>query len=124
MTRPRKRRGYRRINVDGREYWWRLQPGYDSSELRVSGTDSSGQRLVVELKDWRDPWLNLSGFEERDGMLQLWTSARNSPGVITPAFVAPLIQRALAEGWSPERRLPTFRLEHPAAPDAERAMGD
>ncbi|MGE0326731.1 MAG: hypothetical protein AB7K71_29275 [Polyangiaceae bacterium] len=123
MTRPSKRRGYRRITVDGREYWWRLQPGYDSSELRVSGSDSAGQRLVVKLKDWRDPWLNLSGFEERDGKLQLWTSARNSPAIISPAFVAPLIQRALAEGWTPERRLPTFRLEHAATPGVDSPHG-
>ncbi|MEZ4372207.1 MAG: hypothetical protein R3B07_15355 [Polyangiaceae bacterium] len=89
----------------------------------MSGSDSSGQRLVIKLKDWRDPWLNLCGFEERNGMLHLHSSARNTPALITPAFVAPLIRRALAEGWSPERRLPTFRLEHTATPSVDSPHG-
>ena len=109
---PSKRRGFRPITVGGTAFSWRLRPGAKQSTLVVRSSDSSGQALIVTLSDWRDPWLNISGFDVNEDGMQVYTSAVNQPASITAAFVRQAIEAALKRGWDPEARSQPFALEY------------
>lgn len=98
--------------VDGAPFSWRLEPGRLHSKLVVRGGDSAGQALVVTLTEWRDPWLNVSGVEATEDSIQLYTSARNEPAVISSRFVREVILAGLMYGWQPTQRGQPLALEH------------
>ena len=62
MAYPKKRRGFRPIHVDGRDYLWVFAAGPMDSVLVAQPAARPGQRLAIVLRGWRDPWLALSGF--------------------------------------------------------------
>lgn len=94
----------RALTVAGVRYHWRFRPGVDSSTLLVQRAVRPGQRLLVTLPEWRDPWLNLSGFHQTAaGELVLHSDAQNEPALVTPGFVRAAIDFALARGWTPDR---------------------
>lgn len=108
---PRRPRGFRRIVVRDVSFSWRFRPGPHDSTLVVVGPGASGCRLVVTLHGWKDPWLSLSGFQIVDGVMQLYSSARNQPAVVAPAFVRAAIEHALDQGWDHAARVPDFALD-------------
>ena len=102
MTRPAKKRGFRQITINDKAYRWKLYPGADESTLKVATAEEGGQVLIVQLSDWRDPWLNISGFHMENTALVLHTDAQNEPAIISPKFVHSAILYALAQGWTPK----------------------
>lgn len=108
MAYPQTLPGWRRITVDGRVYRWVL---YD--ELVVVLPPLSGcRRVAVELVGWK----SLSSAKER---------AHQDPPLVSPRFVARLIEECLRAGWNPEVRgapLQLRRIEgelHPASLSCE-----
>ena len=108
MTTPRRKKGFRTISVDGRGWRWRLEAG-QSGRLTVYGADSASARLVVELPGF-DPWLSISEVRVIGRTLELSTSAKNEPALVTPAFVRAAILAGLAQGFRPELRGREFLL--------------
>jgi hypothetical protein len=108
---PRRPKRFRRIVVRDVSFSWRFRPGPYDSVLVVVGPGASGCRLVVTLRGWKDPWLSLSGFQIVDGKMQLYSSARNAPAVVAPAFVRVAIEHALDAGWNHGARAPDFALD-------------
>ncbi|WP_143536964.1 hypothetical protein [Rubricoccus marinus] len=56
MARPKGKRGFRPITVDGNEYRWRLNTSSGLVEINLA--DTQNQRLAVDV-GWRDPWLDM-----------------------------------------------------------------
>ncbi len=103
MSRPKKKRGFRLIILGNQRFRWRFEAGYNSSLLKISADEGHGQPLIVTLPNWRDPWLNLNGFDLSANGIQLYTSAQNTPYAITSKFVHMAILFALSEGWQPTK---------------------
>jgi hypothetical protein len=99
MSQPRKKRGFRSITVAERNYRWKLLSGVSESIVKVTGAEQKHPDLKIHLPDWKDPWLNLSGFHQEGTSLILHTSVQNEPQIITPAFVGNAILYAISKGW-------------------------
>jgi hypothetical protein len=110
MARPKRKRGFRRIHVNGVEFRWRFEPSTPNSRLRVSHATVKGQTLVVRMVGWVGPWLGINGFSIVDGVLQLYTSAKNEPPIVTGRFARQCIVFALEHGWQPETPGSDFRV--------------
>jgi hypothetical protein len=110
MTYPKKKKGFRTINVEGQEFrWhfrWHFRPCFDfhDSYLTLQGTVSSGEQLIVIM---RYPWLAINGFHLTDGgnVFHLHEAA----WIVTSKFARTAILHGLANGWKPnDRRPPLF----------------
>lgn len=111
MTHGHNRKRMRTLTVAGARYHWRFRPGAHGSTLLVQRAVRPGQRLQVELPEWHDPWLNLSGFHQTEaGELVLHSDAQNEPALITPGFVRAAVDFALARGWAPDRPGPIVQV--------------
>jgi hypothetical protein len=111
MTYPKKKKGFRTINVEGQEFRWHFRPSFDDSYLTLQGTVSSGGQLIVMLRDWQDPWFTICGFHLTDDghLLHLHTAAQNEPEIVTSKFARTAILYGIANGWKPnDRRPPLF----------------
>lgn len=110
MANPKKRRGFRSIEVEGIQYRWRFQPSIPDSLVRIMQSEAKGQTLVVQMIGWVDPWLSLSGFHVEENVMHLYSNAANVPPIITAKFVRQIIQFALTNGWNPEVSGPDFQM--------------
>ncbi|WP_216319609.1 hypothetical protein [Deinococcus aestuarii] len=99
MALTKKRRNFRSIVVADQPYRWRFT-SKNTGFLTVVQESGGGQRLVVALPEWQDPWLHV-GNELRP----------NDPARITPVFAEQAIRRALELGWQPAAAGSTFELE-------------
>ena len=93
MARPRKRRGYSPIVVDGRKLAWIVTV---DSRLHVKGETNAGCLLDVDYGGF-DPWLELY--------------RKNTPKAVTPRFVADASQYALKHGWNPDANISQFHMQ-------------
>jgi len=111
MTHGHNRKQMRTLTVADARYHWRFRSGADGSVLLVQRVVRPGQRLQIMLPEWRDPWLNLSGFHLTEaGKLVLHSDARNEPALVSPGFVRAAIDCALVHGWTPDRPGPIARV--------------
>ncbi len=98
MSRPAKKRDFRRIVVDAATYQWR----FDRELTVVADLDSGnrGQRLNVTFGwvDWCEP--------------EYQKAKPFAPHVVTPAFVRSAIQYALTVGWRPQQTGQPFIVTH------------
>jgi hypothetical protein len=108
MTHPKKKKGFRKIDVEGQEFRWHFRPSFDNSYLTLQSTVSSGEKLIVILLGWKDPWLAINGYHLTDGgnVLHLHIAAQNEPEIVTSKFVRTAILHGLANGWKPNDRHP------------------
>jgi hypothetical protein len=108
VTRPKKKRGFRSIVVDGSRYQWRFKPGATHSELLLCGARvANGALFRWQLADWRDPWLCIDGFAIEGDRMHLSSAARNEPRVVSPAWVSEAVRAALHLGWRADQPGPT-----------------
>jgi hypothetical protein len=99
MSFPKKAKGWRSITVNQQQFRWRFRLGDNSSPLTLQGHLSSGQRVIVRLEGWRDPWLSIP-----------YKQPPNVPAIITPKFVSEAIHFALTQGWKPEEAQPPLLI--------------
>ncbi|MCA8912358.1 MAG: N-acetyltransferase [Planctomycetes bacterium] len=99
MARPKKRRGYSPIVVDGEHLAWRVSSehnvDYGFVSLTVRSDSNAGCRLVVDFGGV-DVWLN--------------PQLGRVPTIVKPAFVAQAVQFARAKGWDPIAHQDPFRI--------------
>ncbi|MGB8703211.1 MAG: hypothetical protein WCD18_27650 [Thermosynechococcaceae cyanobacterium] len=84
MSLPQKRRGFRRITVNGVIYDWCCGKVID-----IRRSDKPRSSLFIDIV-FNDPWLQK--FETR---------LNNTSNPITPAFIAYAIQEVTQLGWQP-----------------------
>ncbi|MCC3410292.1 MAG: hypothetical protein JGK24_06375 [Microcoleus sp. PH2017_29_MFU_D_A] len=104
MTYPKKKKGFRTINVEGQEFRWHFRPSFDDDYLTLQGSVSSGEQLIVIM---RYPWLPINGFHLTDGgnVFHLHKAA----WIVTSKFARTAILHGIANGWKPnDRRPPLF----------------
>lgn len=94
------------------QFRWSFRPGPTDSDIVVIGPERSGRRLVATLRGWQDPWLALNGFVIVGDELQLKSSARNTPAIVSPGFVRQVIEDALDGGWDPLSHGPDMCTEY------------
>ncbi|MEM6284091.1 MAG: hypothetical protein AAF787_18000 [Chloroflexota bacterium] len=112
MARPKKKRGYRPIIVNDKQYRWRFAASVPRSSLYVTTADTSGQTLIVNMTDWINPWFNLAGFMANGDEMILYVGHRNKPEIITNRFVRRVILFALEHGWQPDTAAENFYIEY------------
>lgn len=90
MSLPQKKRGFRKIVVDGREFSWRFK-----RKIQICPASNKDNKLVVDF-GWYDGWLYLNDRAN--------TPPDYEPKVVTPEFVRKAIEFALAQGWDVEAK--------------------
>ncbi|MEO1049913.1 MAG: hypothetical protein AAFX87_04790 [Bacteroidota bacterium] len=85
MTKPKKKRGFRKIVVDGIQYNWRLD-----NEVVILPDEISCSRLTVDF-GFYDPWLYVNDKENEPEAFE--------PRLVTPKFIEACIRFALSVGW-------------------------
>lgn len=120
MARPKKKRHFRPITVNGVDYRWRFYPSAPDSYLKVSRADIYGQPLYLTMKRWMfiDGWLFLGGAYDNiydqlpwidndpispdyNGLKRV-LDIQNNPPSVTNKFVRLVIEHALEKGWQPD----------------------
>jgi hypothetical protein len=86
MALPQKKRGFRKIMVEGKEFNWRLtQP-----HVEVCPVICKDNKLVVDFGGY-DVWLRANDGTQHAPNSDLW--------VVTPSFIRSTIQFALSNNW-------------------------
>ena len=98
MTPNKKRRGFRRITVDGAAYSWR---GGGKITVQLANCSSNGSQLHVDY-GWYDVWLYVNRPEDKPPDFDIHSE--------TPSFVAAAIQFARGVGWRPETQTSNQKL--------------
>jgi hypothetical protein len=90
MSLPQKKRGFRKIVVDGKEFNWRFK-----SQIEVCPATYKSNKLLVDF-GWFDSWLYLN--------VKHNAPPDYDPEVVTPAFIRKVIAFALAHKWGTEEK--------------------
>jgi hypothetical protein len=85
MTLPKNKRGFRKITIDGRNFYWKLDHVID-----VRPESKQQNKLTIDF-GWFDTWLYMNDKENRPPDF--------APRNVTPAFVRLAIQFALKHEW-------------------------
>lgn len=85
MSLPQKKRGFRKIVINGNEFGWRF-----NTQLEVCPASCKGNKLWVDF-GWFDPFLYMN---DKSG-----TPPDYDPQVVTPSFVRKVIEFALSHNW-------------------------
>ena len=85
MSLPQKKRGFRKIVVDGKEFSWRF-----NAQIEVCPAFSKANKLLVDF-GWLDAWLSIND--------KLTSLPDYDPKIVTPAFVETIIKFTLAHNW-------------------------
>lgn len=101
MALSRKRRGSRRLTYLGERYAWHIGSviGASCSTLSVRTLEARFTRLVVDLPEYADFWLESSSAQ-----------VRVAPP-ISPGLVARIVGAALLAGWQPNECRQDFRAQ-------------
>lgn len=85
MSLPKKKRGFRKISVEGNEFNWRF-----NSHIEVCPVARKNNKLIVDF-GWFDPFLYVND--------RLNSPTTYTPQIVTPAFVRKAIEFALKHNW-------------------------
>ncbi len=89
-------KGWRSITVNGHEIRWLFIP--TTGMIRLRGLSNSGQSAEIELKGWKDPWINFPEIKPSDSY------------PVTPKLVSEVAGFALESGWDPASTSKPVRL--------------
>lgn len=85
MSLPQKKRGFRKIVIDGKEFNWR-----SNALIEVCPVSSKANKLIVDI-GWVDPFLHMN--EKSASPLD------NDPRIVSPSFIRKAIEFALIHNW-------------------------
>jgi hypothetical protein len=98
MAVPQKKRGFRKIVVNGQAFNWRLK-----TQIEVRPVGCRDNRLEVDF-GFYDIWLYFG---------HMWDAPPAfEPAVVTPAFVSSAIQFALANNWDTLQKTSVTKLSY------------
>ena len=102
MSRPQKKRGFRIIVVNGKEFNWRMN--YAGSLVEVRPVLNKDNKLSIDF-GWFDVWLHIS--EDKS----IWPPGYE-PQIITPAFIKKAVEFALSCNWDIEGKPGIIKLQY------------
>ena len=85
MSLPQKKRGFRKIVLDGKVFNWRF-----NAQIEVCPASCKANRLIVDF-GWVDPFLYMNE--------PLPSAPDHDPKIVTPAFIRKAIEFALRHNW-------------------------
>ncbi|MGD9590404.1 MAG: hypothetical protein AB7Q37_15575 [Pyrinomonadaceae bacterium] len=80
-------KGWRNITVNGHDLRWLFVP--TTATIKLRGLSNSVQSAEIELKGWKDPWINFPETNPGDSY------------AVTPELVREVVEFAFASGWDP-----------------------
>jgi hypothetical protein len=98
MGQPEKKRGFRKITIDGRTFKWRFD-----SLIDIRPAANKENKLKVDF-GWFDEFLYISDRENRPPDFE--------PKIVTPEFVKQAIKFALNNDWHIEPKTGMFELSY------------
>lgn len=102
MSYPKKAKGWRKLILDNQQFRWSFIAKAEDSLLKLQGSTSSGQQVIVTLPEWREVWLSIG----QSDVLP------NEPKVVTSKFVSQAIEIALQNEWKPDESGATINFEY------------
>jgi len=96
MSLPQKKRGFRKIVVDGKEFSWRF-----NSQIEICPASNKVNRLLVDF-GWVDSLLFIN---DRSA-----SPPDYDPKIATPAFVGKAIGYAISQGWDVEGKAGIMKI--------------
>lgn len=93
-----RKRGFRKIVVDGKEFSWRF-----NSQLEICPASNKANKLLVDF-GWFDPFLYLND--------KIATPSDYDPRIVTPAFVRKVIEFALSHNWDKEGKIEVTKIRY------------
>ena len=85
MSLPQKKRGFRKIVIDGKEFNWRF-----ISQIEVCPASYKANKLIVDF-GWFDSLLYMND--------KLTSPPDYDPKIVTPSFIRKAIEFALRHNW-------------------------
>lgn len=98
------KKGTRRININGEFFLWHFSTKAEKLSLVVQAEDVEGQMLMFYVP-FTDNWLRLGLKPEEKERLP-----ENQIEMMTPSFVAEIIQFGLQNGWQHNSRRQPYKL--------------
>ena len=102
MSYPKKAKGWRKLIVDNQQFRWNFAAKAENGLLKLQGSTSSGQQVIVTLSEWQDTWLSIG----QSNVLI------NEPQVVTSKFASQAIEFALQNGWKPDESGATINFKY------------
>lgn len=91
MAKPNKKRGFRKITINGIEFTWRF-----SGKIDIRPETKVNNQLIVDF-GWYDEWLFIHDAKNAPPSFE--------PKVVTPAFVKECILFAITNSWDIEKKV-------------------
>jgi hypothetical protein len=85
MSLPKKKRGFRKIVIDDKDFNWRF-----NSQIEVCPTSRKDNKLIVDF-GWFDSFLYLND--------KLAIPPEYEPQIVTPSFIRKVVEFALIHNW-------------------------
>jgi hypothetical protein len=98
MGQPNKKRGFRKITVDGQNFNWRL-----AGVIDVRPDSQKENKLTIDF-GWYDEWLYVNDKENRPPDFE--------PQTVTPSFVRQAILYALDHKWGIKKKTGLMQLKY------------
>lgn len=102
MSYPKKAKGWRKLILDNRQFRWNFATKAKNGLLKLQGSTSSGQQVIITLSEWQDTWLSIGQSN----------ASPNEPKVVTSKFASHAIEFALQNGWKPNESGATINFEY------------
>ena len=102
MSYPKKTKGWRNLTFHNQRFRWCFVVKSENSVLKLQGSSSASQQVIVTLREWNDPWLAIGKTD----------NLPNKPRVITAKFVCEAVAFALQNDWQPNKTGEVLRFEY------------
>jgi len=96
MSLPGKKRGFRKIVIDGKEFSWRF-----NSQIEINPSASKANKLLVDF-GWLDPFLSVNNKSA--------SPPENNPARATPSLTKQAIEFALKNNWDVTKRTGVMKI--------------
>ena len=97
MSLPQKKRGFRKIIVDGKEFSWRF-----NSHIEVSPASCQANKLWIDFS-WSSPFLYMNDHV---------VPQDSDPKIVTPSFIGRAIEFALQHDWDVMRKTGIIKIKY------------
>lgn len=98
MALPQKKRGFRKIIINGETFNWRLD-----SQIEICPASFKDNKLFVDF-GWFDPWLSINDKSNIQGRQKL--------SIITPGFIRKVIEFSLLHNWDITRKTGITKVQY------------
>ncbi len=100
MTLPRKKKGFRKITINGINFNWRLD--YLANIIDIRSGFNKNNKLIVDF-GWFDIWLYVNDRNRPEAF---------EPEIVIPAFIKRAIQLALENNWDFNCKIGIMKLKY------------